>query len=196
MLEARHIERLFIRWASAGLQPTAAIQKQLNRDTDAVVDVWLDIMAAERVTVEEFALALRAFEATGPKFWASAIELRAHVPRLAVNTLDRSEEAWGLFHRMVTGSPGSRALAQMAARGMPWVRDPDMDRRMKHASTALGGPRKAGQMSDRDLVANRASFRLAYRAVADEEDTTRKAKPLPVGVAHNVVMFPVPREEA
>ena len=188
MLEARHIERLFIRWASAGLQPTAAIQKQLNRDTDAVVEVWLDIMAAERVTV--------AFEATGPKFWASAIELRAHVPRLAVNTLDRSEEAWGLFHRMVTGIPGSRALSQMAARGKPWVRDPDMDRRMKHASTALGGPRKAGQMSDRDLVANRASFRLAYRAVADEEDTTRKAKPLPVGVAHNVVMFPVPREEA
>ena len=72
-------------WACNRAPP---IQAQLNRNTDAVVEVWLDVMAADSVSVEEFAVALRSYEATGPKFWGSALELRAHVPRLAVVKID------------------------------------------------------------------------------------------------------------
>ena len=191
MLEARHIERLFIRWASMGLQPSAAIQAQLNRNTDAVVEVWLDVMAADSVSVEEFAVALRSFESTGPKFWGSALELRAHVPRLAVVKIDNSEEAWSIFWGMICGSPGSASLARSAAQGLPWVKgDADMDRRMKHAAQALGGPRRAGSLLEKDVGMHRASFRRAYQAVATEEDMTRKPKALSSQAAPNVLLFP------
>lgn len=117
--------------------------------------------------------ALMAFARSGNRFWPSAPELRAMVPREAAAKQDRSEEAWGLLLRMM-GSPGSRELQRRLGDGEPWVQDPDLDRRMKHACTSVGGPLVLGRAHEDTLVAHRASFRRAFQSVQEREEITGK----------------------
>ena len=155
----------------------------------AAADAYM--LALDGLNPDDLSAAVAAFVRTGSDFWPSAPKLRSLVPSVAVANIDNSEEAWSIFWGMICGSPGSASLARSAAQGLPWVAgDADMDRRMKHAAQALGGPRKAGALLERDMGMHRASFRRAYQAVATEEDMTRKPKALPSQAAPNVLLFP------
>lgn len=191
MINAEIIMRTFARWSALGMQPANAMQAQLNSGVRGVAQVWADHLNSYDVSPEEFAQALSACESKGPKWWPSALEVKSAVPRFAVVKIDNSEEAWSIFWGMICGSPGSASLARSAAQGLPWVKgDADMDRRMKHAAQALGGPRRAGSLLEKDVGMHRASFRRAYQAVATEEDMTRQPKALPSQAAPNVLLFP------
>jgi len=193
-LTPKHIDRLFWRFAASGLKETAAIANLLAKDREAVVQIWLEELAD--LTPEDVGDAWKAFRMTGAKFWPSALELRALVPRLALIGQDRSLEAWGLLVQML-GTPGSAALSRIQAMGLPWVNeDGDMDRRMKHAAMACGGVRKLGQSRESEMMAHRANFRTAYQAVAGEERITRQPKALPMGARRNTLMFPVQGSES
>ncbi len=69
--------------------------------------------------------------------------------------------------------------------------DPGIDRRIKPAAQALGGPSSWRVLKTADIGMHRASFRTAYRSVADHETVTGQPKGLPEGVGRNVVLFPV-----
>ena len=62
----------------------------------------------------------------------------------------------------------------MQSEGIPWVEDPEMDRRMKAAAIAMGGVRTVGQLPIDNLTAHRASFRRAYQAAAEKERTSNR----------------------
>ena len=171
MLTKKHIARLFKRFGAGGLTVTHAMQAELDRDYDGVVEIWLEDLAG--LTAEDVVGALAAFYRSGPKFWPSAPQLRALVPRLALAAQDQSEAAFGIFWGMF-GSPGSAQLLKMQADGVPWVEDPEMDRRMKAAAIAMGGVRAVGQLPIDNLVAHRASFRRGYQAAAEKERTSNR----------------------
>ena len=185
MLEKVHIVTLFKTLLSMGLR----IPAHLSSDKDAAIRGYLMVLG--ELSPDDLAGALTAYVRSGSDFWPSAPKLRSLVPSVAVANIDNSEEAWSIFWGMICGSPGSASLARSAAQGLPWVAgDADMDRRMKHAAQALGGPRRAGSLLEKDVGMHRASFRRAYQAVASEEDMTRKPKALSSQAAPNVLLFP------
>lgn len=195
-LNPMHIDRLFLRFTASGLKETSGMEGLLASPNTraAVVQIWLEEL--EGLSPDDIGAAWRGYrnQRPAPKFWPSTAELRARVPRLAIASQDVADDAFGVFWRLLS-SRGAAALGSDRAKGLPWVRDPDEDRRLKHAAEALGGPSSWRVLKVDDMGMHRASFRAAYRGVAQHERTTGQPKALPQGVGRNRVLFAAPGGE-
>lgn len=176
------ILQLFEQLTTMGLR----IPPEVNSNLEMAADGYLLVLGD--LSPEDLRGALFAFARSGKQFWPSAPEFRSLAPRLASTKQDRSEEAWGLLMRMM-GSPGCDRLEQMQVAGEAWLQDTEMDRRMKHAAQAAGGVRHLGRCDISEQMANRASFRAAYREAQQREEITGRPIALETR-GSKVVRFP------
>lgn len=139
---------------SAGLQPPEGVRKDIGRAVQTYALVLGDLTDTELIG------AAAAYVRSGARFWPSAGELLARVPR----SDDAGEVAWGeawahLEHVRRT-TPGGCAY------GVPvWYHaDPAVDTAIRAGLGAIGGWQAYGLLEPDTEGTARAHFRDAYQA--------------------------------